>query len=479
MFKTSLIYFLIRAVNGVLALSTIYILTRILSAEQYGLYALGVAGISLCASVLFQWIAVAVSRFYALHSATPDALLAEAYRLFIRIVIFGSFVTALCAVWPPIPGVTPALALAIGGGAVAMGFHGLGLQVANARGQPVRFGLLTVSRGVIALAGAIAFVQLGFGGAGAVFGFALASVLSAIFFGARRQTTVRHNSAELRKQMIIYGLPLTLTYLATMVLDVSDRFLIGWWLGIPAVAGYAAPYDLTQQTVGAVLNVLFLASYPRIIAAWEVGGAPAARQAMLPLCRAMLLVAPLVAGIFIGLAPEISRFVLGGAIQKDAVQVIPWVAFAIAVGCLKSFYLDISFQLSKVTHFQLYTTGMMALVNVVLNLVLLPRLGVLGAAMSTAVAFSSGAIMSWWFGRRLGVYPVGASEVMRMVLVFTVIVLTLKFTHVSGIGELMGVVLRLLFGLIGFSVAVIATNLSGARLTLMIRLRAVKRNIVR
>jgi O-antigen/teichoic acid export membrane protein len=463
MFKTSLIYFLIRAINGVLALATIYILTRLLTVEQYGLYALGIAGIGLCGSVFFQWIAVTVSRFYAAYVYEPDVLLSEAYRLFFHIAVLGLFFTATYAVWSPITSITPVLALAIGVGAIAMGLHSLGLQVANARGQLINFGLLTVSRGALALAASVAFVQANFGGVGAVFGVALASVLSVTFFGARRLTKVRPDSPELRRKIAVYGLPLTLTYLAVMVLDVSDRFMIGWWLGTPAVAGYAASYDLTQQTVGAILNVLFLASYPRITAAWESGGAPAARQAMRPLSRAMLLGAPLMAGLFIGLAPEISRFAFGSALQADALQVMPWVAFAIAVGCLKCFFLDIAFQLTKVTHIQLRITSVMAVLNVALNLVLIPKFGVVGAAMSTTAAFSLGAIMSWWYGRRLILYPMGTGEVISMAMALISIVLALRFAPVSGVGGITEATLRLFIGLAGFTVAVMVMNLSGAR----------------
>lgn len=463
MFKTSLIYFVIRAANGVLALTTIYVLTRLLSAEQYGLYALGMAGIGLCGSVLFQWIAVAVSRFYAAHAVEPDALLTEAYRLFFRIAIVGLVLTSIYAVWYPTPAVTPLLALAIGVGAIAMGLHSLGLQVANARGLPMRFGLLTTSRGAFALAAAVAFVLAGFGGTGAVFGVALACVFSVAFFGARRQTKVRHDNPEMRRQMVAYGLPLTLTYLAVMVLDVSDRFMIGWWLGTPAVAGYAAAYDLTQQTVGAIMNVLFLASYPRITAAWESGGASVARQAMLPLSRAMLLGAPLVAGIFIGLAPEISRLVFGAALQADAVQVMPWVAFSVAVGCLKSFFLDIALQLAKVTHMQLRITAVMAVLNVALTLVLMPKFGVVGAAISTTVAFSLGAVMSWWYGRRLDVYPIGIREVTSMIIALIAIVMALRFAPVSGVGGITEAALRLFIGLTIFTGVVMVMNLSGVR----------------
>lgn len=450
-----------------LALATIYILTRLLSAEQYGLYALGMAGIGLCGSVLFQWIAVAVSRFYAAHMAEPDALLTEAYRLLLRIALFGLAITAIYALWSPMPAVSPLLAVAIGAGAIAMGLHSLGLQVANARGQPLRFGLLTASRGAFGLAAAVAFVVAGFGGAGAVFGVALACVLSVAIFGGWRQTRVRYDNPKLRRQMVAYGLPLTLTYLATMVLDVSDRFMIAWWLGAPAVAGYAAAYDLTQQIVGAIMNVLFLAAYPRVVAAWEADGATAASQAMLPLSRAILLGTPLIIGIFIGWASDISQMIFGSAIRSDAAQIIPWVAFAIAVGCLKSYFLDIAFQLAKVTYMQVRITIAMAILNVILNLLLMPKFGVVGAAMATTAAFLVGAILSWLCGRRIGIYPTRPRDVISMLVTLSTIIIAMHFSPTTSYGIAFDAAIRLLFGLAAYAATVSITDLAGARSVLI------------
>jgi O-antigen/teichoic acid export membrane protein len=471
LFKASLIYFLIRGINGVLALGTIYILTRIMTAEQYGLYALGMASIGLLSSVSFQWITVAVSRFYAAHVDKPDVLLTEARLLFLRIAAVGLLVSAICAYWPPIPAVTPVLAWSVGIGAIAMGWHTLGIQVANASGQARRYGLLTVSRGALALLGAVAFVKVGMGGVGAVFGLSIACVVSALVFGFRSQTNDHRSNPQLRRQMITYGLPLTLTYLATMVLDVSDRFMIGWWLGPAAVAGYAAAYDLTQQTVGTALNVFFLASYPRITAAWEAGGAIEARLAMRPLARAMLICAPLVAGLFVGSANDISNIFFGASVRADAALVIPWVAIAIAIGCLKSYFLDISFQLAKVTHMQLRITVLMATLNVMLNLVLMPKYGVVGAAMSTAAAFAVGAVLSWWYGRCLGVYSENWREVISMMLTFLALVLAMKLMPSSENEGLPELFLRLLFGLTAFSASAFLTNLAGIRYDLTRKLQ--------
>lgn len=476
MLKTTLIYFLIRALNGVLGLSTIYILTRLLSAEQYGIYAMGMAGIGLCTSVLFQWIAVSLSRFYATHSAEPDLLLTEAYRLFFYIAITGLAFTALYIAWSPVPSIKPLLALAIGVGAIAMGIHNLGLQVANARGLPLSYGLLTASRGALALASAVAFVLAGFGGAGAVFGVAVACVLSVTFFGARRQSKGRHRSPELRRQMVVYGLPLTLTYFATMVLDVSDRFIIAWWLGAPSVAAYAAAYDLTQQVVGTIMNVLFLAAFPRVVTAWEAGGTTAATQAMLPLSRAMLLGAPLISGIFIGWSTDISLLFFGESIRSESTQLIPWVAIAITISCLKSYFLDITFQLTKATHIQVRITLAMALINVGLNFLLIPKLGIIGAAIATTSAFTVGAIMSWWFGRSLGIYPALGRNTIKMVLTLSAIVMTMHLYPNSSFGDIFDATVRLFLGLTAYVIAVSIIDLAGARSLLINKISSLKYN---
>lgn len=467
MFRDSLRYLLIRAFNGVLALASICILTRLLSAEQYGFYALGIAAIGIGTSVCFQWIAVSVSRFYAANRLEPEVLLGEAHRLLLRVAVLPLLAAMVLALWQPLRAATPAFILAVGAGVVAMGAYSLRLQLANAQGQPMRYGLLTASRGALALVLAVLFTQLGFGGIGAVFGAVIACAICVLLFGAQVPSGATRSSPELRRQMVVYGLPLTVTYLATMVLDFADRFMIGWLLGASAVAAYAAAYDLPQQVVGAIMNVLFLAAYPRVTAAWEAGGASAALQAMRPLSRAMLLVAPLVTGIFIGWAPEISRAVFGASLRDEAIQVMPWVAFALGVGCFKSFYLDVAFQLAKVLHVQLRITAAMAVLNIALNLLLIPRYGVVGAAISTAVAFSAGAVMSWFLGRSLGVYPSGLREALSMLLVLGLVVAAMRMMPATGLGAMFDSVLRLLAGLASYAMAVSLLDLAKVRSSLI------------
>lgn len=429
-----------------------------MSAAQYGAYALSMATIGLCASIFYQWIAVTIARFYSIYAKDPAVLIAEGNKLFFRVSLCVFFAIAVYISFAEMETQKIWLTVAIAVSVVATGLHNLGLQIANASGRPANYGLLSITRGAFTLCAAVGLVQLGYGSTGAVFGFAVGGVLSVAIFRVKRPKFTEKSNKTLRKEMMVYGLPLTLTYVSTMILDVSDRFMIGWWLGTPAVAGYAAAYDLTQQVIGAIMNVLFLASYPRITAAWETGGVSAARDAMSPLSRAILLASPLLSGIFIGGATEISNAAFGKAIASEAAKVIPWTAFAITVACFKSYYLDVAFQLEKATKTQLYITACMAILNILLNLFLINRYGILGAAISTAAAFTFGAMLSWQCGRKLNLYSSRMLDLAKLLIIFFFILIATSFLPTTSFSNVFNAAISVTVGVVSYTIGILIFN---------------------
>lgn len=437
-------------------------MTRLLSADQYGTYALAIASIGLISSIFFQWIAVSVSRFYSVYSEKRDLLFIAAQQLFVRSTLLLLILASMLYFLAEAISISPKIFLMISICAVAMGWHNLSVQVANASGDPLRYGLLTISRASIALLCATVLCNLGLGETGAIVGLVVGCIISVAIFGFRGRI-IGLGSTILRKEMVAYGLPLSLTYLSTMVLDVSDRFMIGLWMGPSSVGGYAASYDLTQQTIGVLFNVFFLAGYPKIVAAWESGGTVAVRKTILQLKNILLIVSPLVAGFFIGFTDEITKVFFGEEIVNEARQVMPWVAVAIVIACIKSYYLDISFLLEKKTNRQFQVTAIMAVVNVIGNLILIPMSGLVGAAQSTVAAFSVGAVLSWWYGRRLNIYQVKKVDVLNMLFIFFIFFLTIKLVPVSYEDDSFEFALRLLSGLGSFMIVAILVNHSETR----------------
>jgi O-antigen/teichoic acid export membrane protein len=403
LFSHSIAYFAVRAAGGVLALASLAVLVRMLPPQDYGAYALAAAVCNSGAALLFQWVGVGVNRFHAAYA--PAALWRTARRLYLGLVVVVAAVVGV-AMALPLPG-SPALTAAIGLALLGMALFNLHLQIGNARGEPWRYGALSLLRGAFALAAAAALIAAGLGPLGAVLGLAVGAFAAVAIAGARAPAAPPDAPAEaaIRHRLAVYGLPLALASAATMVIDVSDRFLIGALRGTAEVAPYAAAYDLTQQTLGMLLNVVFLAGYPAVTRAWERGGAPAARAALEPMARALLLAAPLLLLLATAFAPAVSRLMFGATLATDSARVMPWVGLAVCLACWRSYVLDVAFQLAGQTRRVLAITLGMAVVNVALNLWLIPRHGAVGAAIAAAAAFGCGAVASAWFARALGVLP--------------------------------------------------------------------------
>ena len=413
--KDAWAYLALRAFNGVLAFASLACLTHWLDPDAYGRYALGIGLIGAAASINYQWLATATGRFYAAHSATSAGLLSTVLRTWCALSL-GLLTLALLAHalgWQTL--FDPMQWLLISVGATLMGLFNLLLQWANARAEPRRYGRMTVMRAALALGLAALLLRWpGLPGSWAGETLALASAVAALLVAcalsgiaspaALKPGTARVALAPLAR----YGLPQAGGFLAIMILDQSDRFIIHHWHGSASVGGYAAGYDLTQQSMGVLLNVFYLGAFPHLVRLHEQGDQLAARQLYIRTAETGLLVAGLAVAIFIVLSSSLARLIFGQGVAQVAAPIMPWIAVATALGGVKAYVLDVGFQLHKKTRATLLMIAVMALFNIALNLLLVPRYGVIAAAWSAVAAFGLGAGWSYLWGRqRLQMPPLG------------------------------------------------------------------------
>jgi O-antigen/teichoic acid export membrane protein len=217
--------------------------------------------------------------------------------------------------------------------------------------------------------------------------------------------------------MLRYGLPLSATFISSMVLDLSSRFIIGLKLDESSVAGYSVGYDLTQQVFGAAMNAVYLAAFPQIIKSYHSDNVTVARAELRKMFDYLAIGSPILLGVFLGLSNQIASVTFGAPVRELASQVIPLIAVGVFFSGVKSYYLDVVFQLRKRTEMQFLTTGIMAVINVVATLVLLDRFGVIGAAVSAALAFCVGAVVSFCLGRREELYVHSGTDALKIIAV--------------------------------------------------------------
>lgn len=402
MLRQAGLYFVFRASNGLVALLSLILLTRWLAPDQYGIYALGVSAANAVATLGFQWLAISVGRFYSRHAESPAPLLAAAYRHAVQVSIFVASMGLVIAVCVDSLG-TPVFVFATGALGITLGIHNLHMQVLNAQQNVLRYGWLTAFRAWFALLFATVAIWCGGHAGEALLAMAMGSAIAISLFGVKlkpKSTSFRAPVApEVGQQLFRFGLPLSLTYLSIVTLDAADRFMLNYWHGPAAVGAYGAAFDLIQQTMGAALNVLYLAAYPRIVAAWERDGAHGARLLLRPLRFAVLLVAPLAVLLYAGLASEIAHIVFGDGIASESAAVMFPLALAVAFSGMRAFCFDIALHLRQSIRLQILTAVLMAVINLLLNVLLVPSFGAIGAAWASACAFGIGMLTSLWFGR--------------------------------------------------------------------------------
>jgi len=181
-----------------------------------------------------------------------------------------------------------------------------------------------------------------------------------------------------------YGLPLMANMIATWTISLSDRYLLLIWESTERVAGYILSYQLGGSVVTVPMSFAMAVLFPRIIKLDREAGERAALDYTHGLMKVYLRL--MTAGVVLGCAVVIPfmYFFYPGYEFEPAVIVL--IVLAHAVFGLTHFF-NKEFELNGRTMTITKGVGLGAVMNVALNLVLMPLLGTLGAALATLIAY--------------------------------------------------------------------------------------------
>lgn len=440
LFDHSLTYALARGLPGLLNFVAIAVYTRLLVPDAYGDYSLVIAGVALLDSLLNQWLRLGLLRFLPKGSAAETAMLQSLRNLWLRTALLVSAAVLIFSVLPvnpvPVPLLFSGLLLFI-----SQGWFELNLELSRKRLQPRSYGRLALQRALLALLLGSLLAWL-WGAAGLLLGLSLGSALAFLF---NRQAADWSQSGlqvdtVLLSRLLSYGLPLTVTFALGFIVNSSDRFLIGWLLGRSETGLYSAGYDLASFSITMLLSIVNLAAYPLTVRALEEEGEDAARSRMHDTLHLLLLVgAPATAGLII-LAGPVASLVVGSGFVTASAAVIPWIAAAAFLSGIKAYFVDVGFQLAGDTRLQAWVMLAAAALNVVLNLLLIPGWGIMGAVWSTFAVWALALLLSLLLVRRSFRLPAPQPLLLRPLAAttgFTAVLLVLP--EPAGVLQLLGV----------------------------------------
>jgi O-antigen/teichoic acid export membrane protein len=252
--------------------------------------------------------------------------------------------------------------------------HRPGLYVTSA----VLFSLLLVAANIVF----VVFMKLD--SRGVVLGLVSVHVLFGIFgFFVLKRIAEPDFNWGMTRSMIKYGLPLAFGNLAAFLLGFSDKIMVKVIAGDAALGLYAFSFKFGQLFLAFIITPFFLGWNPT---RWEVAKRRDAKEVLAGLGNAFNILMPALALLSAGVLMLAGSFLSLSSQYLEGLRIVPLITLGFC--CFGMYYFDsmgilFSGRTRKIT----LITSLTAVLNIVLNLVLITWLGYVGAAIATAASY--------------------------------------------------------------------------------------------
>ncbi len=383
------------------------IFTRIFSADAYGEYSLVFIIVSVATSVLSVWLQQSVLRY--LPRYRTEGRIDEFLARFGAILYAFAFVALVVLLlgWPvhSLMGTTGRYYLVAAFWTISGFVFFVQSHAFRATFQSVAYTRYQVLYAVARLAlPLVYFYIVSRDVIGLMIGSAAAYVIfllpMAIELGMARGVKASGFSIDFAflKKLYSYGFPLVGTVIGVKILDVSDRFVIQHFRGAEEVGIYSANYTLVTMGVLFVATPLLSAAVPLIVQAWEGGAGDRIHSVISSFSRYYLIMSVPVVAFTIVFAREIATVLLGREF-REGYTITPYVLLGALLWNFAT-YGHKGIKLLEKTRVTVALVSVCCVVNIVLNLILVPKYGYQGAAVSTLVGYALYPVLVYWIARR-------------------------------------------------------------------------------
>src|SRR5215210_443853 len=233
-------------------------------------------------------------------------------------------------------------------------------------------------------------------------------------------------SRPLLREMNRFGIPLVPAALALILVNFSDRFFLVHLTSLEEVGLYEIGVRIASAMV--LLLTAFRMAWPAFAYSIEDDGE--AKRTYAFVLTYLVVVASWLAVALGLLAPWLVRLLTQPEFYGGERVVAP-LAFG---GMAYAAYIVMAIGVgrAKRTQFNWVITGLAALVNVALNLILIPPYGIMGAAVATVVAYALMFLAMTWYAQR--VFPVPYQWRRVLTAVAAALALLLAGRGIGGLG---------------------------------------------
>ena len=377
-------------------LLTFPILTRALTKEQYGVMSLINTTMLLAVAISKAGLSDGIIRFYKEYSADPEKLTIFSSTVFMRGLVFSIFSVILYLAAIPVINHylkydrTYILCFIVM--AFSLFIRPLIMIIVNflrAIGKTVFLNVISIVGATISVGLSLFFLLYVIGGlygyfiGGVIAEYALGGIFFYWFFKQYKVMPSRV-SGDLAIQLIKFGLPLLFSECAFLALSYADRYLIVAYYNESVLGLYSVGYNLAMYIANILMFSISYSIVPIYVDIYNSEGKEKTEEflgkclhyiliAFIPICFGYIAISK---DLFTTLASE----KYASAASFSPIILIGSIFFAL------NYILNAGLYLAKRSMTMLGIMLLAVAVNILLNILLLPPYGVMGAAIATLVA---------------------------------------------------------------------------------------------
>jgi len=188
------------------------------------------------------------------------------------------------------------------------------------------------------------------------------------------------------RNAVAFSLPLMAAEISWVVLDSGDRFFVQHYLGAQALVFYAAAYGIAIYLQDVLMAPLQMALFPICMRVWNTEGKKPTQDFLSRSLDQFILVAVPVVCVAIVTSRDVIILLASRKFQ-EAHTLLPFLVIGLVLSAVTIYFrpgLMIHKRASKIAVATFYAS----ILNIALNVVLLPRIGLVGAAIATTISYA-------------------------------------------------------------------------------------------
>lgn len=365
--------------------------TSLLSPDQYGLYSLSIAVLSFLCIIFSDWVGLSGLRFFKHHQMMQDMpkylttlvtmLVTNVFLMFVLALTFRHNFYEFFHI--PVKYFLAILVLII-----PVAIRALLFQLLRAQLKSMSFTLSTIVNQFLTILLSIFFVKFFHLGAIALLlgmGVSISLIDILLIYQSNLLSWFKLQRIEWSSVLPImkYGIPIAATSLSAWIINQSNKFIMNSIHGFSEVGIVGVAYGLTLPLLMTIFSIITVAAIPRIINMYEE------KIDVRPLISRftgyyVLIALPVITVIslysvdYVQMLSSNEKFLV-------AFKLIPYFAFGTFFMALTD-YTTLQYHLANKTYIDFVIKLTSGIANVVLNILLIPKYGLIGVGMATLIA---------------------------------------------------------------------------------------------